>query len=101
MRNTFSKVVFTSLAAVTIGLAALGSVAPASADVYSYRNGQTPAAFASTGTVRLGLSPASPPAENFRAQYAPSGPSPASCSPVITRHQKTDTYSYPAGCPAF
>ena len=101
MRNILNKVVFTSLATVTIGLTALGSVGSASADVNSYRNGQTPAAFASTGVVRLGLSTASPAAEDFRAIFAPSDASPGSCLPTVARHQKTDNYSYSAGCPAF
>jgi len=99
MRNSSGKLVFTLLASAALGLAALASVAPASADVSSYRNGQASAAFASDGAVRLGMSTASPLAGDFRAIYSPSGSSEVSCSPVITRHQKTDTFSYPAGCP--
>jgi hypothetical protein len=101
MHNILNKVVCASLATATVGLTALGSVGPVLADVYSYRNGHTPAAFAPTEVMRLGLSPVAPVAGDFRAIFAPSDPSPGSCSPTITRHQKTDNYSYSAGCAAF
>jgi hypothetical protein len=85
----------TSLAAVTIGAATLGAIAPASADVYSGRSGQTPSPFA-TGVVGVGLSPSSSVAGDFTALYSPARSAAKSCAPVVMRHQRTDTIDYPA-----
>jgi len=95
MSNRISKTMFTSLAALTISLATVGAIAPASADVYSGRNGSTPSPFA-TGMVRLGLSVSSPLVQDLNAYYSPANGSAKSCPPGITCHQTTDSIDYPA-----
>ena len=99
MRKTLGKRFFIPLATMAIGLAAAGVIVPASADVSSTHSGQLPTAPSLTGVVEPGLSPAAAPAAGFTAYYGPTVTSSNSCAPVISRHQRTDNYSYPAGCP--
>jgi len=97
MRSSISRTVLTSLSILTISLAALGAVAPASADVANWRSGQTPSAFA-MGDVSLGLAGASHAVGDFTAFYAPASGSANVCAPVVIRHQRTDTIEVPASC---
>ena len=101
MYKTLGKRLIISLATSAIGVAAVGVTVPASADVSSTHSGQLPTAFHLTGVVEQGFSPVPAPAESFSAYYGLSVASPGSCAPVIVRHQRTDNYSFTAGCPTY
>ena len=94
MRNSINKTIFTSVAALTIGLATLGAVVSASADVYSGRNGQTPGAFSTAGEVVVGgvAAPAS-----FTAFYASANQPSSMCYDMTVVRQKMGNTGYTLG----
>jgi hypothetical protein len=96
MRNSISKTVFTSAAALAIGLAMLGAIAPASADVYSGRNGQTPGAFSGNGEVVVGGSPARAAHESFMAFYGAANQPASQCYDMTQLRQKAGNTGYSA-----
>jgi hypothetical protein len=94
MRNSINKTILASLTAVTIGFAALGAISPASADVYSGRNGQAPAAFSATGSVVVGAPHAGAVArESFMAFYGAEKQSAGQCIVVAPSRGKPSTMS--------
>ena len=94
MRNSISKKMFSSLSALTLGLAALSAVLPASADVYSNRSGQTPGAFSMTGG---GVGPRAHIArESFMAFYGSVNQSGAQCYDMTQLRQKSGNTGYSA-----
>jgi len=93
MRNSISKTMFASLAALTVGLATLGAVVPAGADIYSARNGQSPGAFSGTGAIAVSASPSQ---EGFTAFYSSANQPSHMCYDMTQLRQKMGSTGYSA-----
>jgi len=95
MTNSIRKTVLTSLAAFTVGLVAVASAMPASADVYSGRNGQTPGAFAAPSQF-FGEPAARVAPENFRAFFDSATQPTHQCYDMTQLRQKSGNTGYSA-----